>query len=72
MRTPFWRIKKGAANGPAPAAFVPLREIRIEQLSIENVPSAVIKSLGRSVLGMSFLGRLKGIEMRESVVTIDW
>ena len=60
------------ANGPVHAAPVLLREIRIGELSIEKVQAAVIDSQGQSVLGMSFLGRLKGFEMRGRVLTIDW
>ena len=59
-------------NGPVHAAPVLLREIRIGELSIEKVQAAVIDSQGQSVLGMSFLGRLKGFEMRDRVLTIDW
>jgi aspartyl protease family protein len=60
------------ANGPVRFAPVNLREIRIGQLSIENVPAAVIENLDQSLLGMSFLKRLKGFEMREGVLTISW
>jgi clan AA aspartic protease (TIGR02281 family) len=60
------------ANGPVHSAPVLLREIRIGELSIEKVQAAVIDSQGQSVLGMSFLGRLKGFEMRGRVLTIDW
>jgi aspartyl protease family protein len=60
------------ANGPVHAAPVLLREIRIGELSIEKVQAAVIDSQGQSVLGMSFLGRLKGFEVRGQVLTIDW
>ena len=60
------------ANGPVRAASVLLREIRIGDLSIEKVQAAVIDSQGQSVLGMSFLSRLKGFEMRGRVLTIDW
>jgi aspartyl protease family protein len=60
------------ANGAVRAASVLLREIRIGELSIEKVQAAVIDSQGQSVLGMSFLGRLKGFEMRGRVLTIDW
>jgi clan AA aspartic protease (TIGR02281 family) len=60
------------ANGPVHAAPVLLREVRIGDLAIEKVEGAVIDSLGQSVLGMSFLGRLKGFEMRDRVLTIDW
>jgi aspartyl protease family protein len=59
-------------NGPAQAAPVLLREIRIAQLSLDNVRAAVIENLGQSVLGMSFLDRLKGFSMREGALTIDW
>lgn len=60
------------ANGPVHAAPVLLREIRIGELSIEKVQAAVIDNQGQSVLGMSFLGRLKGFEMRGRALTIDW
>ena len=59
-------------NGPVHAAPVLLREIRIGDVAIEKVQGAVIDSLGQSVLGMSFLGPLKGFEMRDRVLTIDW
>jgi aspartyl protease family protein len=60
------------ANGPVRFAPVNLREIRIDQLSIENVPAAVIENLDQSLLGMSFLKRLKSFEMREDALTIYW
>jgi aspartyl protease family protein len=60
------------ANGPVHAAPVLLREIRIGELSLEKVQAAVIDRQGQSVLGMSFLGRLTGFEMRGQVLTIDW
>ena len=60
------------ANGPTRFAPVMLREIRIEQLSIDNVPAAVIENLDQSLLGMSFLKRLKSFEMREGALTISW
>ena len=60
------------ANGPVRFAPVMLREIRIEQLSIDSVPAAVIENLDQSLLGMSFLKRLKSFEMREGALTISW
>jgi aspartyl protease family protein len=60
------------ANGRTHFAPVTLREVRIEQLSIENVPAAVIENLDQSLLGMSFLKRLKSFEMREGALTISW
>lgn len=60
------------ANGRVHFAPVMLREVRIEQLSIEDVPAAVIENLDQSLLGMSFLKRLKKFEMREGALTISW
>ncbi len=60
------------ANGLAHEAPVTLREIRIQQLSIDNVAAAVNENLNVSLLGMSFLKRLKSFEMREGALTISW
>lgn len=60
------------ANGSVRVAPVILREIRIEQLSVENVPAVVDENLGGSLLGMSFLSRLKGFEMRDGALTFSW
>jgi aspartyl protease family protein len=60
------------ANGTARFAPVMLREVRIGQVSIDNVPAAVMENLPQSLLGMSFLKRLKSFEMREGALTINW
>ena len=60
------------ANGIARMAPVTLREIRIDQLSFYDVPAAVIENLNISLLGMSFLSRLQGYEMRDGKLTISW
>jgi clan AA aspartic protease (TIGR02281 family) len=61
------------ANGVVRIAPVTLGEIRIEQLSVENVAAAVQEeNLKQSLLGMSFLKRLKSFEMREGALTISW
>ena len=60
------------ANGSARMAQVTLREIRIGQLSIYDVPAAVLEHLNVSLLGMSFLGRLQSYEMRDGKLTIVW
>jgi hypothetical protein len=52
-------------GGAAREAPVTLCEIRLEQLSIDNVPAAVNDNPKVSLLGMSFLKRLKSFEMRE-------
>jgi aspartyl protease family protein len=60
------------ANGTARMASATVREIRIGQLSIYDVPAAVLENLDISLLGMSFLGRLQGYEMRDGKLTISW
>ena len=60
------------ANGTARMARVTLREIRIGQLSIYDVPTGVLENLNVSLLGMSFLSRLQGYEMRDGKLTISW
>ncbi len=59
-------------NGMAPAASVLLREIRVEKLSIRDIRAAVIEKADQSVLGMSFLSRLKSFQLRQGVLTLDW
>jgi clan AA aspartic protease (TIGR02281 family) len=58
-------------NGSVRAAPVLLREVRLDDLLLDNVRAAVLDNLSQSVLGMSFLGRLKDFEMREGSLTID-
>jgi hypothetical protein len=48
-----------------------LREVRIDDLSVDNVRAAVLDDLGRSMLGTSFLRRLKGFEVHAGMLTID-
>jgi aspartyl protease family protein len=60
------------ANGATRMAPVNLREIRIGQLSIYDVPAGVLEHLNVSLLGMSFLSRLQGYEMRDGKLTISW
>src|SRR5215472_11619360 len=43
------------ANGSARMAPMKLREVRIGQLSLYDVPAAVLENLNISLLGMSFL-----------------
>ena len=67
-----YNARVNTANGTARMAPVTLREIRIDQLSIYDVPAAVLENLNVSLLGMSFLGRLQGYEMRDGKLTINW
>jgi aspartyl protease family protein len=60
------------ANGRTHAAPVKLREIRIGQLAIGDVQAYVQDNLPMSLLGMTFLKRLDGFEIRDGVLTINW
>jgi aspartyl protease family protein len=63
------------AHGTARGATTTLREIRLDQLSIAEVPAVVVEeegSLAISLLGMSFLKRLDGYSIRDGVLTIEW
>jgi aspartyl protease family protein len=64
--------RANTANGVARMAPVTLREVRIDQLSVYDVPAAVLENLNVSLLGMSFLGRLQSYEMRDGKLTITW
>jgi aspartyl protease family protein len=67
-----YNARVNTANGTARMAPVTLREIRIDQLSLYDVPAAVLENLNLSLLGMSFLTRLQGYEMRDGKLTITW
>jgi aspartyl protease family protein len=68
----LYSARVNTANGAARMAPVTLREIRIGQLSVYDVPAAVMQNLNVSLLGMSFLTRLQGYEMRDGKLTINW
>jgi aspartyl protease family protein len=67
-----YNARVNTANGAARMAPVTLREIRIDQLTLYDVPAAVLENLNLSLLGMSFLTRLQGYEMRDGRLTITW
>ncbi|HEV2551367.1 MAG TPA: TIGR02281 family clan AA aspartic protease [Stellaceae bacterium] len=61
------------AKGPARAAEVRVREVRIGQLIVEDVPAIVMEDHSRnSLLGMSFLSRLDGYHISNGVLTMEW
>jgi aspartyl protease family protein len=57
-----------AANGTARVAPVTLDRVRVEDITIRNVPAVVAEkgALATNLLGMSFLSRLRGFQMRGS------
>jgi aspartyl protease family protein len=67
--------KLSTAHGTARGAYATLREIRLNQLTVDEVPAVVVEeegSLPISLLGMSFLKRLNGYGIRDGVLTIEW
>jgi len=58
------------ANGTVPAAAMVLRELRVDSISLGEVRAAVIRKAPESVLGMSFLSRLKSFEMQRDRLTL--
>jgi aspartyl protease family protein len=64
--------RASTANGFVRMAIVTLREIRLGQLSLNDVHAAVLENLNVSLLGMSFLDRLQSYEMRDGKLTITW
>jgi aspartyl protease family protein len=61
------------ANGVARVAPVVLDRVSLGDVMVRNVPAAVSEpgSLGVSLLGMSFLGRLSRVDMRAGVLVLE-
>lgn len=65
--------RASTANGIARIAPVTLREIDVQQISITNVAAAVVEvPMPTSLLGMSFLSRLDGYEVRNGDLILRW
>jgi clan AA aspartic protease (TIGR02281 family) len=61
------------ANGEVRGAPVVLREIRIGQFSLFDVPASVNEApLRMSLLGMSFLAQLNGYEVEDGRLILRW
>ena len=60
------------ASGTVPAAVAVLREVKVGRISIGDVRAAIIAKAPQSVLGMSFLSRLKSFEMQHDRLTLSW
>lgn len=61
-----YRARLSTANGVVRAARVNLREIRLGSILVRNVEAVVLPegALGVSLLGASFLGKLRGYEVQ--------
>jgi clan AA aspartic protease (TIGR02281 family) len=64
--------RMSTANGTTMAAGIKLRELRIGQLTVTDVPAVVHENLFMSLLGQSFLTRLDSYEMRDGVLTLNY
>ena len=63
----------GTAAGEVRAAPVRLRSLRIGQLELYDLPASVGEDPGSiSLLGMTFLQRLEGYQVRGDTLTLSW
>jgi aspartyl protease family protein len=61
------------ANGIARIAPVMLREVDLQQIALTDVQAAVVElPMPTSLLGMSFLSRLQGYEVRDGELVLRW
>ncbi len=69
-----WNVPVSTANGNAFAAAVTLASVRLDRVTEYNVPATVMqqRSGSPSLLGMSFLSRLKSWRIHDGVLTIRY
>lgn len=62
------------ANGIAHTAPVTIRNLAVGPIRLRNMPARVVERSmqGTALLGMSFLGRLDGYEVRGGRMTLRW
>ena len=61
------------ANGVVRGAAITLREVTVDQLSLYDVKASVNEApMQISLLGMSFLGRLRGYEVAAGEMMLRW
>lgn len=66
-------VRMQTANGIIRAARIDLEEVRIGEMELRDVRAMVNdSSMGISLLGMSFLERLDGYEVREETLILRW
>jgi aspartyl protease family protein len=65
-------VRTSTANGPSEGAPVTLHDVRIGQMPIYDVRALVHRNLGISLLGQSFLTRLRSYNVQNGQLTLDW
>lgn len=65
-----WNLQMRTANGVARNAQVTLAEIRLNRIVEYNVSATIMSQNGISLLGMSFLSRLRSWNISDGVLTI--
>ncbi|HTV88319.1 MAG TPA: TIGR02281 family clan AA aspartic protease [Stellaceae bacterium] len=65
-------VQTATANGATNGAPVTLHDVRIGQAPIYDVPALVHQNLPVSLLGQSFLTRLRSYDMQNGQLTLDW
>jgi aspartyl protease family protein len=65
-------VRTATANGISESAPVTLHDVSIDQIPVRDVPALVPRNLGVSLLGQSFLTRLRSYDMQNGQLTLDW
>ena len=68
-----FKYKVNTANGVARMAVATIREIRIGNIRVKNVRAGVLKdsALSSTLLGMSFLNKLRRFEVRDGTLLLE-
>jgi len=65
--------RAATANGEVRVAPVVLREVRLDQFTMQDVDAVVVDTpLAISLLGMTFLKRLEGYVIRDGALIVSW
>jgi aspartyl protease family protein len=68
-----YTAQSSTANGVTRVAPVTLRQVELDQLQLFDVPAVVLEvPMPVSLLGMSFLSRLRGYETRNDELVLRW
>ncbi len=67
-----YTVRTSTANGISEGAPVMLHEVRIGQMPVYDVRALVPRNLGISLLGQSFLTRLRSYDMQNGELTLEW